>query len=355
MTTSPQFLQIAMLVIALISSQLVYASEDEWDDSLDFDDSPLITELAHPEWFKESFLDLREDLLEAKAANKRGLLLYFGQKHCAYCQALMKHDFGQDDIARYTQQHFDVIAIDIWGSKEVVTTHGETMQEREFAQSLNATFTPTLIFFNLNGDISFKLPGYYPPYKFRSALEYVVEGYYRQERFSQYLLRADPPPRFEMDELNGEEFFQSPPYALDRSRFKAERPLLVFFEQGNCHACDILHSTPLVDQEIRQLIKGFDVVQLDIHTETPVWTPQGEKLSAREWAEKLDIFYTPTIVAFDQGGSEIIRIDSVAHHYRLNSVMQFILNREYLENTNFSSWRFKVIFGEKKLPEQQSQ
>jgi thioredoxin-related protein len=36
-----------------------------------------------PAWFKETFLDIREDVREAAAEGKR-LLLYFGQDGCPY-------------------------------------------------------------------------------------------------------------------------------------------------------------------------------------------------------------------------------------------------------------------------------
>ena len=36
------------------------------DDPLQFDDTPLEDVLQHPDWFKQSFLELDEDLAEAK-------------------------------------------------------------------------------------------------------------------------------------------------------------------------------------------------------------------------------------------------------------------------------------------------
>ena len=40
-----------------------------------------------PDWFKNSFLDIREDVADAKAAGKR-LVLYFYQDGCPYCKKL---------------------------------------------------------------------------------------------------------------------------------------------------------------------------------------------------------------------------------------------------------------------------
>ena len=92
------------------------------------------------------------------------------------------------------------------------------------------------------------------------------------------------------------------------------------------------------------------MVQIDIHSDKPVLTPSGEKLTGKQWAEKLNLFYTPTLIAFDEKGKEIMRIDSVAGVYRLKSVLQYIVSKKYLSVPNFMEWRFNVLFGGKKLP-----
>lgn len=338
------------LFLLLPDVYLAAATLPEPDDFV-FDDTPVIPEVEYPAWFKKSFLELREDLDEAVGQHKKGLIVYFGQKHCAYCQALMKHDFGQRDIEAYTRKNFDVVAIDIWGSKEVVTLDGATMTERAYALREKANFTPTLIYYDADGRKALVLRGYYPPYKFRAAMEYVVQGYYKQESLRQYIMRAEPLSQFSEASLNHEDFFVQPPYALDRTRFKADKPLLVMFEQADCHACDLLHSSPLRDAETLKLLKHFDVVQLDMNANTPVWTPDGQKLTARQWAEQLGLIYAPTLIAFDESGHEIIRIDSVAHLYRLQSVLRFVAGKVYLDTPDYSSWRFDVLFGGKKLPQ----
>ncbi|MDH3380587.1 MAG: thioredoxin family protein, partial [Gammaproteobacteria bacterium] len=214
-------------------------------DPFSFDDSPRARVITHPDWFETSFLDLGEDLKDAVAAGKNGLMVYFGQKNCAYCEALMEINFKTPDIVRYTREHFHVIALDIWGSRSVTAVEGTTSTEHEFAVAQQTNFTPSIIFYDKTGRQAFKMTGYYPPYKFRAALEYVADDHYQRESFGEYIERADPPPKFAEEGLNEQNFFQPPPYALDRSRFAADDPLVVFFEQIQCHACDVLHTEPL--------------------------------------------------------------------------------------------------------------
>lgn len=303
------------------------------------DDSPQLRDAHIPEWFKLSFLDLPADLAEAVAAGKRGIVVYFGQKHCAYCEALLEVNFGLEDIVTYTREHFDVIPIDIWSDREVVTMDGEVLTEKEFAARERTNFTPSLIFYDQEGQEVLRLRGYHPPYQFRAALEYVADRHYATQSFRDYLERAEPGLAFPSDDFIEEEFFSPGPHILDRSRFRASRPLVVFFEQAECHACDVLHSEPLKDEAIVQALEQFDAVQLGMWSDTPVLTPEGERLTARQWAERLGIFYAPTLVFFDEGGQEILRIDSVVRFHRLKGVLEYVVTKAYLDQPYFQRWR----------------
>ena len=319
------------------------AADTGWDadDPVDFDDAPLEQPLEHPPWFKESFLDLPDDLREAKAAGKRGLIVYFGQKRCAYCKRLMAVNFGQPDIVAYTRQHFDVVPVDIWSPEELTDVGGRTLTAREFAVRENTNFTPSLIFYDTLGQEALRLRGYYPPYKFRAALEFVADGHFRTESFAAYLERAEGSLAFEPDELNEEPFFSQPPFALDRSRIPGEGPLAVFFEQGDCHACDVLHAGPLQEPMIIDLLHKFENVQLNIRSSTPVITPSGDRTSAREWARELGLFYAPSILFFDETGREILRVDSVVQFYRLRNVLNYITSGGYRTTPSYQRWRLE--------------
>ena len=175
----------------------------------------------------------------------------------------------------------------------------------------------------------------------RAALEYVADGHYQTMSFRDYLAQANPPPVFEDEALISDPMFASPPFALDRSKFPASQPLAVIFEQPKCHACDVLHSEPLQNAVVRDRLSGFDVVQLNVlDDETPVLTPDGRRLSPREWAADLNLFYTPTLIFFDVHGKEIFRIDSVVQFYRLAGVLRYVAERAYEDNPVFQHWKF---------------
>jgi len=309
------------------------------DDPFEFDDIPLTELITYPDWFKQSFLDLQEDLDEAISNDKQGIIVYFGQKRCAYCKRLMEVNFKLPDIVQYTQKHFDVVAIDIWSPEELTTPAGEQMSEREYALRMSTNFTPSLIFYTKDGHIALRLRGYYAPYQFRAALEYVAGEHYLREQFPVYMARGDSTLRFEVEDLVEEDFFIPPPFNLDRSRFPGDRPMAVFFEQGNCHACDVLHTQPLKQKAIQDLFNRFDSMQLDMWADTPIITPDGTNTTARKWARELGVFYAPSVIFFDEHGKEIIKVESVVHFFRLRNVLNYILTKGYLSHPNFQQWR----------------
>jgi thioredoxin-related protein len=330
---------ILLLVLATTTSAGFAQQDEQLEDFDSFDDAPLPEAISHPAWFKLSFLDLREDLEEAIGGGKQALMVYFGQKYCAYCRKLLEGNFAKLDILAYTQKHFDAIGIDIHGQRNVTDLTGNQWTERGFSVEQGVNFTPTLVFYDKDQREALRLSGYYPPYQFRAALEYVADSHYRNEDFRDYLARADVSLVFEAGELNYEEFFLPPPHALDRSRFSAERPLVVFFEQGDCHACDVLHTGPLRQGDIVQRFRQMEAVQLDMWSETPVITPAGQRTNARKWADELGLFYTPTLIFFDEEGNEILRVDSVVQFYRLRNVLDYVLTGVYREYPTFEQWR----------------
>lgn len=326
-------------ILFVLASLLAQPIEVRGANDYVFDDKPLKDDIILPDWFKLSFLELHDDLSDAVRAGKRGLILYFGQVDCAYCKAHLENNWGRSDIRQYTQKYFNVVAIDVRGDNLVTGFDGYIANEKDFSARLKTNFTPSLMFIDHFGRTVLKLSGYYPPYQFRAALEFVADKHYQKESFRDYLARAGLAFAQSSTELNSHPAFSQPPYALDRTRIPAQTPLAVFFEQGKCHACDILHAGPLQEGHIKKKLKKLEVVQLEMWSDTNVLTPDGQRITAKDWAEKLGLFYTPTIIFFDEKGKEIIRVDSVVRFYRLNKVLDYILSGGYKNYPTFQRWR----------------
>jgi thioredoxin-related protein len=306
-----------------------------------FDDTQLEQELEYPDWFKLSLGDLNDDIAEARASGKFGIMVYYGQDRCAYCEQFFEINLTDDSISHYLQQNFDIIPVDIWGIEEFVDTDGNSYTERELSLRYKTNFTPSLVFYDRQGKPVYRLRGYYPPYQFRAVLNYVVEGFYRVEKLRDYLARAEPELFFTSGELIDRDFYQPPPYNLDRSKNESGKPLAVIFEQGSCHACELLHTGPLSQDEILAEIEQMDVVQLGLFADTEVITPSGKNTTAKKWGQELGLFYTPTIIFFSPEGEEIMRVDSVVQFYRLWGVLNYVNRLGYASGLDYQGWRLQ--------------
>ncbi|HSN39393.1 MAG TPA: thioredoxin fold domain-containing protein [Burkholderiales bacterium] len=285
-----------------------------------------------PPWFKETFLDFREDIREAAGARKR-LMLYFGQDGCPYCRELMRVNFSQKDIVDKTRRHFDAIALNIWGDREVTWLDGKTRSEKAFAAFLKVQFTPTLLFFDEKGAVVLRLNGYYPPHKFRAALDYVSDKNENKTGFADYLRRYAGEP--DSGKLHDQPFFLKPPFNLDRSRREGTKPLAVLFEQKHCAACDEMHAKSFRDKATLALTGKFDMVQLELFGKRPVVTPEGKTLSEEQWGRQLDVAYTPTIVFFDTRGKEVFRIEAYLRPFHFASGFDYVASGAYRTQPSF--------------------
>ena len=330
-----------LLIQCLVIYALSFSTHSIANEDI-FPDDTLSQSIKLPDWFKLSFLDLKDDINDAASANKQGIILYFGRKDCPYCKALIDNNWIKGDIQHYTQKNFDVIAIDTKGIKGITDFDGFVYDEKQYSLKMKTNFTPSLLFYNLKEELVLRLSGYQKPYRFMAALEYVADEHYKNQTFSSYLsLAVEAQETSGEENLNSQSYFEKPPFNLNRKQFKAERPLAVFFEKKFCHACDILHSNPLEEPTIKHQLGNLDVIQINQKGTKPIITPDGSKLTATEWSQQLDLHYSPTIIFFDESGNEIIRIDSVVWVNRLGRVLEFITTKGYQKYDSFQDWRNK--------------
>lgn len=289
----------------------------------------------YPAWFKQSFLDFNEDIADATAAGKR-LMVLFTQDGCPYCNALVERNLAQKKIEQQVRKNFDVVAINMWGDKEVVSVGGKQYTEKSFAEALKVQFTPTILFFNAKGKVVLRLNGYLPPERFRIALDYVAG---KKETTISYrdFVAANLPKTKSAASLNREEFFQPAPYDLTRNK-SSNKPVAVFFEQRDCPDCDLLHKRVLIDKQTREVIKQFDVIQLDMWSDTAVKTPTGHKTTARKWAKALDVKYAPTIVLFDAAAKEVIRSEAFFKVFHTQGIFHYVLSGSYRTQASFQRY-----------------
>ena len=298
----------------------------------------------YPSWFKHSKLDLQNDLKEALAHGKKGIVLFISAKYCSYCKTFIDHVLSDAAIQKHLRANYDIIPLDMLSSEQIIDTDGVKYKINEFATRVKATYTPTLVFYNAKGWRMLTIVGYYPKAKFARVLEYMKRKDFQNETLSAFFRRTDKKQKtnrtFKM--IVDRRIFHGPPYNFDRMNVKSKRPLMVVFERNNCKACVELHRYVLRDSSVRQLMNQFETVQLDLTSDKQHLTsPFGKPLTAKKWYERLSLNYVPAIVFFNEYGHEIMRLDSKALRYRIEGSMQLVLEKAYKKEKQLQRWRRK--------------
>jgi len=275
---------------------------------------------VHPNWFKESFLEISEDLEEASEYGKH-VILYFEFNGCPYCYRTIEDNFKHAPYGEFIQQNFDVIALNVFGDREVALDQATSATEKEIASQLNVVYYPTLVILNSDNQTVLRMAGYRNRPYFRAALDYVQQRAYEQQTLASFINARNKKEVYR---------FRDHPQIQNISDLTSvgDRPLAILFESNDCLDCDRLHDTHLSDPEIREILKGFTLVRLDALADTPVRNIDGKVTTARALSESMGITYRPSIVLFDRG-REILRIENLLYRYHFAGVLEYVGQRHY--------------------------
>jgi len=327
------FASLATLTLLLLSYSPVQAAGAIFDDSA-------IKQVRYPAWFKQSFLDLDEDLAEAGDNGKLGLMMLFTTEGCSYCDFFIERSLGEAATASRVREHFDSIGLEIFDDAEMRSPGGESMPVKRFAKQSGAAFSPTLLFFDTDGNLLLKVVGYQSPERFNEILDYLIGGFYRTMSLKEFSRRnAATAKASSAQPLRSDDLFAMPPYLLDRSRIRAGRPLLVIFEAPGCEQCGPLHDVVLADRGIRELLGRFDVVRLDPTDErTPVIAVDGGRVNPKAWFDATGLSQLPALLFFDEAGNEVLRTDALILRQRMENSLNYVLDRAYEKDWTYQRY-----------------
>ena len=101
--------------------------------------------LHKPDWLRDTFKDMAEDLAEANAEGKR-LMIIFEQRGCIYCTEMHNSVFPDPEIDALIRDNFFVVQMNLFGDVEVTDFDGTALPEKEMAVRWGVVFTPTMMF-----------------------------------------------------------------------------------------------------------------------------------------------------------------------------------------------------------------
>ncbi len=150
-------------------------------------------------WFINTFLDFREDLIDAKRNGKRFAVVW-EQKGCSACKRLHVVNFLVPEVRDFVRDNFDLLQLNVHGSREVTDFDGTVLEERRLARRYHVLYTPTIQFFP-DGLAEFKgrggkdlevarMPGFLLPPAFLTMFRFVREKAYERLRFQEYVDRT---------------------------------------------------------------------------------------------------------------------------------------------------------------------
>jgi thioredoxin-related protein len=159
---------------------------------------PILTDdgLYKEPWFLESFLELGNDLEGAHKEGKRFVIMW-ELKGCPYCKETHFVNFAQSRISDYIKANFEVLQLNIIGSRKVKDFDGFELSEKELAAKYNVRYTPTFQFFPERAGALKALPpakrevarapGYMRPDDFLAVFRFVREKAYESKSLRDFV------------------------------------------------------------------------------------------------------------------------------------------------------------------------
>lgn len=181
------------LILALLFASPAFA-DDDYKGPVETEDG-MYTET----WFLQSFLDLSDDLDEARSQGKRFVIMW-ELKGCPYCRETHFVNFANEEIRHFVRENFVVLQLNILGSRAMTDFDGEELEERELARKYGIRYTPTFQFFGEDTtamasqeprerEVS-RMFNLFKPALFLATFRYVQERAYETENLRNYLKRT---------------------------------------------------------------------------------------------------------------------------------------------------------------------
>jgi thioredoxin-related protein len=268
----------------------------------------------HPDWFKESFLDIAEDVAEA-ADDDKHVMLFMHLNGCPYCYKMVEENIKHAPYTDFIKEHFDVISLNIRGDREVAFNADLTVTEKTLAEHLKVMYTPTVIFLDRDNRPVARINGYRSVPEFKWVLDYVQQRAYENQTLAAYI-DEQKTPRYA---------FRDHPMITEATDLQAlaAKPLAVLFEDKSCVDCDKLHDGYLQDPEVLKILEKYTLVRLDALSDDPITAVDGTRTTPREYAADLDLTYRPGFVLFDEG-REIARIESELYRFHFTELLRYV-------------------------------
>lgn len=275
-----------------------------------------------PSWFKDSFLDISEDIEEASEKNKH-FMIFLDFEGCPYCSKMLKESFEEDNkTSQFIKNNFDVIELNVKGSRELTWVDGDVLTEKDLTEKLKIQYSPTLIIFNSNKEIVARVNGYRNSTDFQYILDFIQTKSYEKIDFTTYLSSVNKKdtyafiPNKMFKELN------------DLSKIKT--PVAIIFEDKSCIQCEHFHNKILTNKDVIDEFSKFTIIRVDANSTKELILPTGEKTTPKSLVEKMNLDYRPGILLYNDK-KLISTIDALLFPFHFKEVLRYVSGKHYVQ------------------------
>lgn len=142
---------------------------------------------AMTHFFDANTGDLKAELADAKAANKKAVLFMYEQEGCPACLYMKQHVLNRVDVQELYRRHFVSFTVDIHGAVVLKDFGGRDITEKAHAANAKVRGTPTFVFHDLTGAEIVRISGAVRDVdEFKLLAEFVATGAYKTRQFAEH-------------------------------------------------------------------------------------------------------------------------------------------------------------------------
>lgn len=140
---------------------------------------------------EDFFLD-QANLQQLLQSGERPLAVYFEAADCSECETMHSRILADAATRKLVQQAHNV-QLGITSEKELTTPDGKRTTAAQWARDLGIAYTPSLVFFDIEGKEVMRIDAFIKTFHFQSVYAYVLEKAYLEiPQFQRYIsARAD--------------------------------------------------------------------------------------------------------------------------------------------------------------------
>lgn len=117
------------------------------------------------------------------------MAIFFESSNCRDCE-ITHNTLLKNKETRKLLKELDVYQVDLNSDKNIATAKGMILNIKEWTKELNISNTPTIIYFDENGDEVIRVESLFKTFHFQSIIDYVVSDTFKtQKEFQRYLTK----------------------------------------------------------------------------------------------------------------------------------------------------------------------